>query len=84
MEKQGFDQIIERRNTGSEKWDALGEVFGAGDLLPLWVADMDFAAPPAVAAAIAARAAHPVYGYHRRGSGYYQAAPRGWAAGMAG
>jgi len=73
MDKQKFDQIIERKNSGSEKWDALGEVFGAKDLLPFWVADMDFAAPPEVAAAIAARAAHPVYGYHSRSGGYYEA-----------
>lgn len=69
-----FDQVIERKNTGSEKWDALDEVFGARDLVPMWVADMDFAAPPAVAEAIAARASHPVYGYHSRGAGWYEAA----------
>ena len=37
--------------------------FGTGDVIPLWVADMDFAAPEAVSRALAARAAHPVYGY---------------------
>ncbi|MDR3591067.1 MAG: PatB family C-S lyase [Negativicutes bacterium] len=74
MDRHQFGQMIERRNTGAEKWDALGEVFGDKDLLPLWVADMDFAAPPAVAEAIASRAAHPIYGYHRRGDGYYEAA----------
>ncbi|MDR3559948.1 MAG: PatB family C-S lyase [Negativicutes bacterium] len=85
MEKTRFDQIIDRRNTGAEKWDALNAVFGADDVLPLWVADMDFASPPAVAEALQARAAHPVYGYHVRGDGYYAAAVdwlgrrHGWA-----
>ena len=38
-------------------------MFGAADVIPLWVADMDFAAPAAVTQALARRAAHPVYGY---------------------
>ncbi len=53
-----FDAAIERRGTASFKWDLYG-----GDVLPLWVADMDFASPPQVVEALEARAAHGVFGY---------------------
>lgn len=43
-----FDKIINRRGTMSVKWDNLKNLYGRGDLLPLWVADMDFEAPPEV------------------------------------
>lgn len=52
-----FDQLIDRRGTGSVKWDQYGEA------LPLWVADMDFAAPPPVIRALHERVAHGVFGY---------------------
>lgn len=55
-----FDQLIERRDTNSTKWRAFTE-----DVLPLWVADMDFAAPPAVQAALRAKLEHGVLGYER-------------------
>ncbi|HTN93241.1 MAG TPA: PatB family C-S lyase [Gallionella sp.] len=58
-----FDRIIPRSGTSSLKYDGRTEFFGTNDVLPLWVADMDFAAPSAVRDALAARAAHPVYGY---------------------
>lgn len=58
-----FDQRIDRRNTQCVKWDATAEVFGREDLLPLWVADMDFTAPEPVIEAIKARADHGVFGY---------------------
>ncbi len=58
-----FDQRIDRQGTDSVKWDGRSAVFGTDDVVPLWVADMDFAAPPAVRSALAARASHPVYGY---------------------
>ena len=53
-----FDAPIERRGTDSFKWDLYGD-----DVLPLWVADMDFASPPPVVEALEARAAHGVLGY---------------------
>lgn len=53
-----FDEIIERRSTHSAKWDEVGE-----ELLPMWVADMDFKSPPEVIAALEARARHGVFGY---------------------
>ncbi len=53
-----FDKPTERRGSASFKWDLYPE-----DVLPLWVADMDFASPPPVIAALAARASHGVFGY---------------------
>jgi cysteine-S-conjugate beta-lyase len=53
-----FDKIIRRQGTASLKWEAYG-----ADVLPLWVADMDFASPPAVIEAVRARADHGVFGY---------------------
>ncbi|MDO9227745.1 MAG: PatB family C-S lyase [Pseudomonadota bacterium] len=58
-----FDRIIPREGTAALKWDGRKSVFGTEDVIPLWVADMDFAVPEAVSQALAARAAHPVYGY---------------------
>jgi cystathionine beta-lyase len=59
----GFDLEIPRGGTASVKHDGRAAYFGTPDVLPLWVADMDFAAPEAVTRALAERAAHPVYGY---------------------
>ncbi|WP_413378918.1 MalY/PatB family protein [Alkalihalobacillus sp. 1P02AB] len=58
-----FNQVIERRGTNSLKWDMLNERFGADDILPLWVADMDFRAPDAVIEAIKEKADHGIFGY---------------------
>ncbi len=58
-----FDLEIARDGTASVKHDGRAAYFGTPDVLPLWVADMDFAAPQAVTSALAERAAHPVYGY---------------------
>lgn len=58
-----FDQIVDRTATSSVKYDARKAVFGTEEVTPLWVADMDFAAPIAVTEALIQRAMHPVYGY---------------------
>ena len=58
-----FDKIIARDGTASVKNDGRAGYFGTSDVLPLWVADMDFAAPEAVTRALTKRAEHPVYGY---------------------
>ncbi|MCM0613701.1 PatB family C-S lyase [Marinobacter sediminum] len=58
-----FDQPVPREDTCSVKFDARKAVFGRDDVIPVWVADMDFAAPEAVTRALMERAAHPVYGY---------------------
>lgn len=61
MPKYDFDQVIQRRNTNSVKWDDLP----GDDYLPMWVADMDFVSPPAVIEAIKARADHGIFGYSK-------------------
>ena len=53
-----FDQIINRKGTSCAKWDMQG-----GDYIPMWVADMDFTAPPAVLDAVEKRLQHGVFGY---------------------
>ncbi|MGE7696372.1 MalY/PatB family protein [Lysinibacillus sp. NPDC094177] len=61
-----FDQTIKRRCTNSAKWDAMENVYGlqnASDILPMWVADMDFAAPIAVSKALQEHAEKTVFGY---------------------
>ncbi|MDR3085895.1 MAG: pyridoxal phosphate-dependent aminotransferase [Christensenellaceae bacterium] len=61
-----FDKLIPRGTTRSAKW-------ANPELLPLWVADMDFESPPAVYEAISARAAHNLYGYDRLPENYFPA-----------
>lgn len=61
--KYNFDEIIDRRNTSSYKYGYLKDFFGRDDLLPLWVADMDFATPPFIIDSIKKRLEHPVLGY---------------------
>lgn len=73
-----FDRIIERRGTGSYKWDGAAAVYGR-DVLPFWVADMDFAAPDPVLEAVRRRADHPVFGYEAH-SGALAEAVRLWIA----
>ncbi|WP_295577834.1 MalY/PatB family protein [uncultured Lamprocystis sp.] len=63
MTELDFDRPIDREGTAAVKWDARLAQFGDPGVLPLWVADMDLPAPAAVTRALAARAAHPVYGY---------------------
>ena len=58
-----FDSEIPRAGTASVKYDGASAIFGRADLIPMWVADMDFAAPEAITRALKERAAHPVYGY---------------------
>ena len=72
MTKQ-FDQIINRQGTLSLKYDGLQQTFGRADIQPLWVADMDFAAPDAVLEALKVRAEHPIYGYSMAPESLYQA-----------
>lgn len=63
MNHYDFDQVHDRRNTDSLKWDALLQRFGVTDALPMWVADMDFMSPPEVIAAVEQRAKQGFYGY---------------------
>jgi len=70
-----FDEIIDRRGSHSTKWDMIGRVLSdpAADTLPMWVADMDFRAAPAVNDAVRALADHGVHGYFGDDNGYNSA-----------
>jgi len=67
--KYDFDEIIDRRGTASEKWDK----YRGRDIIPLWVADMDFRSPPAVIEALHERVSHGVFGYTAPPEGLIQA-----------
>lgn len=67
-----FDTVIDRLPTSSSKWSYRKQDTGVADVLPMWVADMDFASPPEVTEAIKARASHPIYGYTRPSDKYYE------------
>ena len=60
-----FDELLERRGTDSVKWDGVRDVWGRDDLLPLWVADMDFRTPPFVMDALQRQLSGGVLGYTR-------------------
>ncbi len=63
MKKYNFDELIDRTNTNSVKYDGRKMFFGNADLLPLWVADMDFRTPDFIVEAIRKRTEHEVFGY---------------------
>lgn len=63
MKTYNFDEIIDRSRSGDLKHEALLPRWGRNDLLPLWVADMDFATPDFVVDALKARLSHPIFGY---------------------
>lgn len=63
MPQYFFDTLIDRNGTDALKVDALAPRWGRTDLLPLWVADMDFATPDFILEALRERLAHPILGY---------------------
>ena len=63
MKTYDFDTLIDRSESGDLKHEALLPRWGRNDLLPLWVADMDFATPDFVVDALKARLSHPIFGY---------------------
>jgi cystathionine beta-lyase len=67
-----FDEVLERRGTSSLKWDGCRQFFGTDDVLPMWVADMDFRTVPEIVQAITARAADGVFGYSLRPEAFYE------------
>ena len=75
--KYDFDRIIERRRTGSLKWDYVEKLFGSSDLLPMWVADMDFQAPNPVREALLDTAEFGIFGYTVLKPSFYDAVT-GW------
>lgn len=72
MKKYNFDEIIERRGSGAVKTDRLLDNYGREDLIPAWVADMDFASPDFVIEALRKRLEHPILGYTREPEDYMQ------------
>ena len=74
-----FDDTPQRRGSGSYKWDSAA----SADVIPLWVADMDFRTAPVVVEALRRRVDHGVFGYTLVGEDYYEAL-RSWCAGRHG
>jgi cystathionine beta-lyase len=68
-----FDELIQRKNTHSVKFDYTREYFGTSDLIPMWVADMDFRTPDFIMEAIRRRTEHGILGYSIRPDSFYQA-----------
>ena len=67
--KYNFDELVERRGTNCVKWDESP----SSDVIPLWVADMDFRVAPAIFEAVQKRAEHGVFGYNIVPESYYEA-----------
>ena len=73
MKTYNFDEIVQREGTNCIKYDAREWVFNTNDVLPLWVADMDFKTPDFIVNAIKERANHEIYGYTYKSESYFQA-----------
>ncbi|MDR2624000.1 MAG: pyridoxal phosphate-dependent aminotransferase [Methanobrevibacter sp.] len=63
--KYDFNKVYDRKNTSSTKWDGMKENFGKDDLIPMWIADMDFPVAEPIKKAIKSRADYPFYGYSK-------------------
>lgn len=72
--KINFDEVTNRKNSNSSKWD----IDQRADMLPMWVADMDFKAPAVVIQALEKRVQHGVFGYARFPDAYYEAEVSWW------
>lgn len=72
MKKYNFDEIVQREGTNCIKYDARERFFGSKDVLPLWVADIDFKTPDFIVDAIKKRTEHEIFGYTFRSDSYYQ------------
>jgi len=72
MKKYDFDEIINREDTDCVKYDLRENYFGKKDVIPMWVADMDFRTPDFIIRAIRSRLDHEILGYSVRGEGFYQ------------
>lgn len=73
MKQINFDQIIDRSKSGAICYDGLQQYFGRKDLLPLWIADMNFATPSFIIDALRKRLEHPILGYTQEPEAYRQA-----------
>ncbi|MBA7575165.1 Cystathionine beta-lyase PatB [subsurface metagenome] len=70
--KYDFDKIISRENTDCVKYDYRKGYFGTKDVLPMWVADMDFETPDFITNALRNRTEHPIFGYSIKPDAYYE------------
>ncbi len=70
--KYNFDQIIDRRNTGCIKYDSASKRMGRDDLLPMWVADMDFSLPDEILDVLHSRISHGIFGYTDPDDSYFE------------
>lgn len=68
-----FNREINRKNTASMKWDYCKKVFGSDDVLPMWIADMDFLSAPPVIESLEERVRHGIYGYTAKPKELYEA-----------
>lgn len=71
-----FDSVVDRNNTNSIKWDFTEQSFGSKDILPMWIADMDFRSPQPVIDAIKRVAEHGIFGYTGVPESYFNACIR--------
>jgi cysteine-S-conjugate beta-lyase len=71
--KYDFDTLQSRANTNCAKWDFVKPLFGSDDVIPMWVADMDFPTAKPIVEALQKRAAHPFYGYTMGGKSLSEA-----------
>ena len=72
MKHYNFDEVIERHGTSCVKFDRLKEMFGDENLIPLWVADMDFRTPDFIVEALKKRCEHEIFGYTFGSDEYYE------------
>ena len=70
--RYNFDELLDRRNTHCYKYDFVQEYFGTDDLLPMWVADMDFRTPDFIMEAIRERSHHEVLGYTMKPDSFHE------------
>ena len=71
MENYDFDKVIDRTGTNAVKLEALQRLYGRTDLLPLWVADMDFETPAFITEALRKRLEHSLFGYTEEPKEYW-------------
>lgn len=72
--KYNFDKTVNRINNNSAKWNEMGKNFGKDDLLPMWIADMDFETAPEILEEMKNKLEQKIFGYVSRPDSYYQSA----------
>ena len=84
MKHYNFDEVIERHGTSCVKFDRLKEMFGDENLIPLWVADMDFRTPDFIVEALKKRCEHEIFGYTFGSDEYYEISSIGYTTNITG